>query len=75
MELTDNPAFKRDQRGKDASVGDGGYNDRLTSPYVCPIAGLEMNGKFKFVVDWTKGKVRMLKNICCSSAIPVDFFH
>lgn len=57
LELTDNPAFKRDQRGKDASVGDGGYNDRLTSPYVCPIAGLEMNGKFKFVVDWTKGKV------------------
>ena len=30
---------------------------RFKSPYVCPIAGLEMNGKFKFVFDWNKGKV------------------
>ena len=29
---------------------------RFKSPYVCPIAGLEMNGKFKFVFDWNKGK-------------------
>ena len=53
LNLTDNPAYNR---GK-ASVGDGGYNDRLTSPYVCPIAGVEMNGKFKFVFDWVKGNV------------------
>ena len=24
---------------------------------MCPIAGLEMNGKFKFVFDWGKGRV------------------
>jgi len=57
LELTDNPAFKRRPGGKEsASVGDGGYNDRLGSPYVCPIAGLEMNGKFRFVFDWKKGR-------------------
>lgn len=56
LELTDNPAFRHDKK-KDAIVGDGGYNDKFKSPYVCPIAGLEMNGKFKFVIDWNKGKV------------------
>jgi len=56
LELTDNPAFRHDAK-KDAIVGDGGYNDKFKSPYVCPIAGLEMNGKFKFVFDWNKGKV------------------
>ena len=56
LELTDNPAFRHDRK-KDAIVGDGGYNDKFKSPYVCPIAGLEMNGKFKFVIDWNKGKV------------------
>jgi len=64
LELTDNPAFKRragvnggaPEKKEKATVGDGGYNDRLSSPYVCPIAGLEMNGKFKFVFDWKKGR-------------------
>lgn len=56
LQLTDNPAFRHGGKN-DAQVGDGGYNDRLKSPYVCPIAGLEMNGKFKFVFDWNKGKV------------------
>jgi len=56
LELTDNPAFRHDRK-KDLIVGDGGYNDKFKSPYVCPIAGLEMNGKFKFVIDWNKGKV------------------
>lgn len=56
LQLTDNPAFRHVGK-KDAIVGDGGYNDKFKSPYVCPIAGLEMNGKFKFVFDWNKGKV------------------
>jgi len=53
--LTENPAFRHNDRK--GIVGDGGYNDKFKSPYVCPIAGLEMNGKFKFVMDWNKGKV------------------
>ena len=27
------------------------------SPWICPITGLEMNGKFRFVFDWTDGRV------------------
>jgi len=58
LELTENPALRhKDGRKSDAIVGDGGHNDLLTSRWVCPIAGLEMNGKFKFVFDWGKGRV------------------
>merc|ERR1711973_676123 len=58
LELTENPTLRhKDGRKSDAIVGDGGHNDLLKSRWVCPIAGLEMNGKFKFVFDWGKGRV------------------
>jgi len=53
LQLTVNPAFDK----KKKSVGDGMYNDALISPWICPITGLEMNGRFKFVFSFTNGKV------------------
>ncbi len=52
LDLTPNPSYNR----KNPSVGDG-YVDRLVSPWICPMTGLEMNGRFKFVVDWSSGRV------------------
>ena len=56
LQLTDNPAY--DKKSKEGStVGGAGFLDRLISPYICPVAGLEMSGRFKFVFDWSSGKV------------------
>ena len=52
LQLEPNPAFK-----DKASVGDGGYVDRSISPWICPLTSQEMNGKFRFVFDWSNGKV------------------
>ena len=52
LTLTPNPAYD----GTRISVGNG-YNDRLVSPWICPVTGLEMNGRFKFVFSWPLGKV------------------
>ena len=52
LQVTANPAYD----GSRVSVGDGGYNDRLISPWICPVTGLEMNGRFKFVFSWPGGK-------------------
>uniref|UniRef100_A0A1B6MPX8 Replication termination factor 2 n=1 Tax=Graphocephala atropunctata TaxID=36148 RepID=A0A1B6MPX8_9HEMI len=60
LKLTPNPAF---QDG--AEKGDG-YVDRQSAPYICPVIGLEMNGKFKFSFIWGCGCVmseRSLKEI------------
>eukprot|EP00088_Acartia_fossae_P056952 TRINITY_DN6639_c1_g1_i10.p1 TRINITY_DN6639_c1_g1~~TRINITY_DN6639_c1_g1_i10.p1 ORF type:complete len:303 (-),score=88.80 TRINITY_DN6639_c1_g1_i10:1138-2046(-) len=53
LKLHDNPAFD----AKKHAVGDGLYNDALISPWICPVTGLEMNGRFKFVFAFTTGKV------------------
>ena len=37
-------------------MGDN-YVDRLVSPWICPVTGLEMNGRFKFILDWRTGRV------------------
>ena len=42
LKLTENPAFKREG----AKNGDS-YIDTQTSPYICPVVGLEMNGTYK----------------------------
>jgi len=52
LQLTANPAFN----GQNPSVGDG-YVDQLVSPWICPVTGLEMNGRFRFVFDWSDGRV------------------
>lgn len=51
MKLTPNPAFS----GKAQSVG--GYIDDKSSPYICPLIGLEMNDRSKFCVLWKCGCV------------------
>ena len=52
LNLTPNPSYDANR----ISVGNG-YNDRLVSPWICPVTGLEMNGRFKFVASWPGGKV------------------
>jgi hypothetical protein len=54
--LADNPDYDRKSK-EGSSVGGAGFLDRNISPYICPVAGLEMNGRFKFVFDWSTGKV------------------
>lgn len=50
LNLTDNPAYK------DALIKGDTYNDTI-APYICPVIGLEMNGKYKFVYFWSCGCV------------------
>lgn len=54
LDLTLNPAY--DSRRQDA-VGDGMYEDKLVSMFMCPVTGLEMNGRFRFVFCFSTGKV------------------
>lgn len=51
LNLTANPAYK--------AVAEKGDNhvDRQTAPYICPVTGLEMSGKFKFCFYWSCGCV------------------
>ena len=56
LQLADNPAYDKKSKGG-SSVGGEGFVDRKISPYICPVTGLEMNGRFKFVYDWSNGKV------------------
>lgn len=61
LNLTPNPAFD----GNKAEKGDG-YTDGGKSPYICPVIGLEMNGKYKFCFLWSCGCVmseRALKEV------------
>lgn len=64
LKLYKNPAYVATEH-TEGSVGDG------SAPYICPISGLEMTGKFRFVFLWNCGCVlaeRALKevkqNIC-----------
>ncbi|XP_053984704.1 replication termination factor 2 [Hylaeus volcanicus] len=61
LNLTSNPAFDANKAEKGDCYADGGK-----SPYICPIIGLEMNGKYKFCFLWSCGCVmseRALKEI------------
>lgn len=71
LNLTPNPAFKEEMEKGDSQL------DRQRAPYICPISGLEMNGKFKFCFFWTCGCVvseRGLKQfnekICTTCQMP-----
>ncbi|XP_068626294.1 replication termination factor 2 [Battus philenor] len=64
LNLTKNPAYTNADH-TDGAVGDG------SAPFICPISGLEMTGKFRFIFLWSCGCVlaeRALKevkqNIC-----------
>lgn len=52
LKLTENPAFKPNH----SDLGNE-YLDVYSSPYICPISFVEMNGKYKFCVLWTCGCV------------------
>jgi len=71
LELTSNPAFDR----KKQSVGDGMYNDALISPWICPVTGLEMNGRFKFVFSFANGKVVAERAIKVLQKDPAEAQH
>lgn len=66
LKLSNNPAFDSHKSGPPA--GDGAYVDRHISAFICPIAGLEMNGSYPFLFDWISGNVmserghRIVKN-------------
>ncbi|XP_071965593.1 uncharacterized protein [Antedon mediterranea] len=75
LNLTDNPTFQKDEIMK----GGGVYNDTLIAEYICPITGLEMNGRYKFGFRWKCGCVfaeRALKEIksdtCHNCGKPFD---
>lgn len=51
LKLAPNPEYKPEDEKKE-----GGTDDRAC-PYICPIIGLEMSGKFKFVALWSCGCV------------------
>ncbi|XP_031784472.1 replication termination factor 2 [Nasonia vitripennis] len=60
LNLTPNPAYDGD------TAKNGGYINDGMSPYICPVIGLEMNGKYKFCFLWSCGCVmseRALKEI------------
>lgn len=60
LNLTENPEYKADEHKKEGSL------DARASPYICPVLGLEMSGKFRFVAVWSCGCVfseRALKEI------------
>ncbi|CAG4950419.1 unnamed protein product [Parnassius apollo] len=59
LKLTKNPAYTNTDH-TDGAVGDG------SAPYICPISGLEMTGKFRFIFLWSCGCVlaeRALKEV------------
>lgn len=65
LNLTPNPAYD----GSKAEKGDN-YTDKSKSPYICPVIGLEMNGKYKFCFLWSCGCVmseRALKEVKSTS--------
>ncbi|KAM3960877.1 replication termination factor 2 [Aphomia sociella] len=59
LKLNKNPAYVETEHTEGA-VGDG------SAPYICPISGIEMTGKFRFVFLWSCGCVlaeRALKEV------------
>ncbi|KRT80941.1 hypothetical protein AMK59_5695 [Oryctes borbonicus] len=59
LNLTPNPAYTVTERRE-------GELENQTAPYICPVIGLEMSGKFRFVALWSCGCVfseRALKEI------------
>lgn len=50
LNLTPNPEYKEDDK-KEGSL------DHRAVPYICPVLGLEMNGKYRFVALWSCGCV------------------
>ena len=54
LNLTSNPAYK--DYGKEALIG-GESVDYGNAMFICPVIGLEMNGRWRFVLFWRCGCV------------------
>ena len=52
LQLTENPSFKFNHNDLGTE-----YLDVYSSPFICQLTGLEMNGKYKFCAIWTCGCV------------------
>merc|ERR1712176_650889 len=50
LQLTDNAAYK-------SEIHADLYIDHYSAPYVCPVIGLEMSGRYRFIYNWTCGCV------------------
>jgi len=64
VNLTANPAYSNKAKTNEA------YDESETAPYICPIVGLEMSGKFRFILVWSCGCIfseRALKEVGASS--------
>lgn len=63
LKLTENPAFETQlSKGEKADA----YQDFQASRYICPVVGIEMNGRYKFCFLWKCGCVfseRALKEV------------
>lgn len=62
LQLTENPAFEEKSNGEKADS----YQDFQACRYVCPVVGIEMNGRYKFCFLWKCGCVfseRALKEV------------
>ncbi|KAF5296647.1 hypothetical protein FQR65_LT10187 [Abscondita terminalis] len=60
LNLTANPEYKPNDEKK------GGSEDARSAPYICPVTGMEMTGKYRFVGLWSCGCVfseKVLKEI------------
>lgn len=60
LNLTANPEYKPDDEKKEGGL------DVRAAPYICPVIGLEMTGKYRFIGLWSCGCVfseRALKEI------------
>jgi len=53
LKLTENPDWEETGRGE---IGDG-YIDVQKSRWICPVSGMEMNGRFRFCFLWSCGCV------------------
>lgn len=78
LNLTPNPAFK--DYGKEALIG-GEAVDYGNAMFICPVIGLEMNGRWRFVYYWRCGCVvsekaiyELKSDIChkCGNAFEKD---
>ncbi|KAF5284325.1 hypothetical protein FQA39_LY04618 [Lamprigera yunnana] len=60
LNLTKNPEYKSSDEKKEGGV------DSRSAPYICPVTGMEMTGKYRFIGLWSCGCVfseRSLKEI------------
>ncbi|KAK5644559.1 hypothetical protein RI129_005859 [Pyrocoelia pectoralis] len=60
LNLTPNPEYKSNDEKKEGGV------DTRSAPYICPVTGIEITGKYRFVALWSCGCVfseRSLKEI------------